>query len=144
MPWARILADAIVVFHAAFVAFVVFGMMAIVVGLAIGWGWVRSFWFRTLHVTAIGVVTILTLAGMMCPLTVLENHLRRHAGEESYPGAFIGYWAHRLIFFDAEPWAFTLAYILFGLLVLGTFLFGPPHWPGSEARGVSGEPGKPH
>ena len=67
------------------------------------------------------------------------EHLRRQAGQQSYPGDFIGYWAHRLIFFDAEPWVFTLAYTLFGLLVLGTFVFGPPHWPGRKARGVSGD-----
>ena len=143
MLWARILADAIVVFHAAFVAFVVFGMVAIVLGLASRRGWARDFWFRTLHVVAIGVVTALTLAGTMCPLTVLENHLRRRAGQQSYPGDFIGYWAHRLIFFDAEPWVFTLAYTLFGLLVLGTFVFGPPHWPGRGARVASAGPRKP-
>lgn len=144
MLWTRILADAIVVFHAAFVAFVLFGMLAIVLGLALRRGWVRNFWFRTLHLTAIGVVTALTLAGMMCPLTVLENQLRRQAGQQSYPGDFIGYWAHRLIFFDAEPWVFTVAYTLFGLLVLGTFVFGPPHWPGRGARGASGGPLQAH
>ncbi len=134
MLWARILADAIVGFHALFVAFVVLGMVAILLGLALRWRWVRNFWFRTLHVAAIGVVTALTVAGMMCPLTVLENDLRRQARQETYPGAFIGYWAHRLIFFDAEPWVFTLAYTLFGLLVLGTFVFAPPHWPGRKGR----------
>ncbi len=144
MPWARILADAIVVFHASFVAFVVFGMVAIVLGLASRRGWARNFWFRTLHLAAIGVVTVLTLAGTMCPLTVLENHLRRRAGQQSYPGDFIGYWAHRLIFFDAEPWVFTLAYTLFGLVVLGTFVFAPSRRPGREARGVSGGLREPH
>ncbi len=144
MPWTRILADAIVVFHASFVAFVVLGMMAIVLGLVLRWGWVRNFWFRTLHVAAIGVVTALTLAGRMCPLTVLENDLRRRAGQRSYPGDFIGYWAHRLIFFDAEPWVFTLGYTLFGLLVLGAFVLGPPHWPGKGARRSSAGPLKPH
>ncbi len=140
MLWARILADAIVVFHAAFVAFVVLGMVAIVLGLALRRGWARNFWFRTLHLAAIGVVTALTLAGTMCPLTVLENQLRRQAGQQSYPGDFIGYWAHELLFFDAEPWVFTVAYTLFGLLVLGTFVLAPPHRPMRKAREVSGQP----
>jgi hypothetical protein len=129
MPWARILADLVVIVHACFVAFVVFGMVAIVIGLVVGWPWVRNFWFRTLHLAAIGVVTAQTLAGMMCPLTILENQLRRQAGQQTYQGAFIGYWAHHLIFFEAEPWVFNTAYTLFGLAVAGAFLLGPPRWP---------------
>jgi hypothetical protein len=126
----RILADAIIIIHASFVAFVVFAMAAIVVGLILRWGWVRNFWFRVLHMAAIGVVAAQALAGIACPLTVLENHLRRQAGQETYPGAFIGYWAHRLIFFRAEHWVFTLVYLMFGLAVLAAFVLGPPRWPG--------------
>jgi hypothetical protein len=129
MLWARVLADIVVVVHALFVAFVVFGMAAILLGLVLGWGWVRNFWFRIIHLAAIGVVAAQAIAGVMCPLTILENYLRRMAGQEAYPGAFIGYWAHRLIFFRGEPWVFTLGYCLFGLAVLGAFVFGPPRGP---------------
>lgn len=126
---ARVLADLIVVIHALFVTFVVFGMPAIVIGLALGRGWARNFWFRSLHLLAIVVVAAQAMAGVVCPLTHLENYFRRQAGQETYPGAFIGYWAHRLIFFDAAPWVFTLAYTLFGLSVLAAFVLGPPSWP---------------
>ncbi len=129
MLWARVLADMVVVIHASFVAFVVLGLLAIVLGLAFHWGWVRNFWFRVLHLAAIGVVAAQALAGVICPLTILENYLRRLGGQETYPGAFIGYWAHRLIFFRGEPWMFTLCYTLFGLAVLAAFVFGPPRWP---------------
>lgn len=129
MPWARFLADAIVVFHAAWVAFVVVGMAVILVGLAFRWGWVRNFWFRALHLGAIGVVVGETLAGIPCPLTIWESALRRRAGQQSHAGDFVGYWAHRLIFVDAEPWVFTAAYILFGASVLLAFLVGPPRRP---------------
>ncbi len=130
MLWARILADLIVVIHAAFVAFVALGMVAIVVGLVLGWAWVRNLWFRLLHLAAIGLVAAQAIAGVICPLTILENHLRRLAGQETYPGAFVGYWAHRLIFFEAEPRVFTVGYILFGLTVLAAFILGPPRRPG--------------
>jgi hypothetical protein len=129
MVWARIAADLVVVFHASYVAFVVFGMAAIVVGIISGQTWARSFWFRALHLAAILVVAGLSLASMSCPLTLAENHLRRLAGQESYPGAFIGYWAHRLVFFDAPPWVFTLIYGLFSLMVLATFVLAPPRLP---------------
>lgn len=139
MLWARILADVVVTIHALFVAFVVFGLGAILLGLALRWGWVRNFWFRVLHLAAIGLVAAQAVAGVICPLTILENSLRRQAGQETYPGAFIGYWAHRLIFFHAEPWVFTLAYSLFGLAVLVAFVAGPPRWPWKRGGQTAGD-----
>ncbi len=126
MPWARILADLIVVFHASYVSFVVLGLAAILIGAVLRWQWVRNFWFRIAHLTAIGVVVIEAIAGIPCPLTVWESQLRRAAGQAGYSGDFIGYWAHRLIFYRAEPWVFTMLYILFGAAVLATFIFAPP------------------
>ena len=42
----RFLADAVLAVHFAYVAFVVLGMAAILLGIALGWRWVRNFWFR--------------------------------------------------------------------------------------------------
>ena len=134
MPWAKLLADSIVVFHAAYVSFVVFGLVLILLGIALRWGWVRNFWFRALHLAAIGIVVLEALIGMTCPLTDWEKRLRDMAGEGSYAGDFIGYWAHRLIFYRAEPWVFTFLYVSFGLAVLAAFVLAPPRWP-ARARG---------
>jgi len=130
MLWSRLLADTIVAAHAAFVAFVILGMAVILVGLILRWRWVRNFWFRVLHLAAIGVVVAEAAAGVACPLTVWEGALRKQAGQLAYPGDFVGYWAHRLIFFQAEPWVFTLLYGLFGASVLIAFIAGPPRRPG--------------
>ena len=46
MLWARVLADLIVVLHAAYVSFVVFGLAAILLGVVFRWRWVRNVWFR--------------------------------------------------------------------------------------------------
>jgi Protein of Unknown function (DUF2784) len=126
MLWARMLADFIVVFHASYVSFVVFGLLVILIGAALHWQWVRNFWFRIAHLAAIGVVVLESLAGIPCPLTVWEGQLRRAAGQATYSGDFIGYWAHRLIFYRAEPWVFTMFYVLFGLAVLAAFILAPP------------------
>jgi Protein of Unknown function (DUF2784) len=126
MFWARILADLIVVFHASYVSFVVLGLVVILIGAIMRWGWVRNFWFRVAHLTAIGIVVVESLFGIPCPLTVWESQLRRAGGQAGYTGDFLGYWAHRLIFYRAEAWAFTVIYILFGLAVLAAFILAPP------------------
>lgn len=129
MPWAKLLADLIVIFHATYVSFVVFGLVLILMGIALRWEWVRNFWFRGLHLAAIGFVVLEEAAGMVCPLTHWEHQLRKMAGDTGYAGDFIGHWVHRLIFYDFEPWVFTLVYVAFGLAVLAAFVLAPPRWP---------------
>ena len=128
MRW-RLFADAVVLSHAAYVAFVIFGFVAIVIGAALKAGWVRNFWFRIVHLAAIALVLAEALLGMICPLTRLENILRVRAGQAGYPGDFIGYWVHRLIFFAWPPWVFVALYAGFTLLVAAAFWLVPPEPP---------------
>src|SRR5487761_1469884 len=101
-----LLANSVVALHVAYVAFVVLGLAAILIGGAAGWGWVRNLWFRAALLAAIALVLFESLAGIACPLTTLENSLRARAGQPRYAGAFIGYWLDRLIFFSAPGWVF--------------------------------------
>ena len=125
----RLFADAVLLLHVSIVAFVIAGLLLTVAGLGLRWRWVRGFWFRMAHLLAIGVVVAQVWAGKMCPLTILENRLRHQAGEATYPGDFMAYWVHELLYYEAQPWVFTLCYTVFGCLVLATFLVGPPRWP---------------
>ena len=125
----RLLADAVLMLHALFTVFVVFGLLLILIGLHLKWRWVRNFWFRTAHLLAIGLVAGQAWSGIICPLTILESHYRQLAGQAAYPGSFMAYWVHDFLFWEAEPWVFSLAYTAFGGLVLFTFFFGSPHWP---------------
>ena len=129
----RILADVVVVLHATYVAAVILGLLAILLGAVLRWRWIRSFWFRMIHLAMIGVVVFQAVAGITCPLTSLENHLRRLGGDEPYPGSFIGHWVHELLMIDnVEPWVFTFYYSLFGAVVLLTLVLAPPRWPWSR------------
>ena len=129
----RILADVVVVVHATYVGFLVFGLLAILLGIALGWRWVRSFWFRAIHLAMIGGVVALSVAGLTCPITLLEKHLRTVGGDEPYPGSFIGHWVHELLMIDnVQPWVFAVCYSLFGTAVLLTMVLAPPRWPWSE------------
>ncbi len=121
-----LLADLIVVIHFSLMAFIVFGLVAILLGIVFRWSWVRNLWFRGIHLFVILVIVGESLAGVRCPLTVWEHDLRVQAGQKTFEGDFIAYWLHRLMFFRAEPWVFTVAYVTFGLVVLATFLLAPP------------------
>jgi hypothetical protein len=124
-----ILADAIVIIHAAYVAFVIGGLVAILIGAAMRWRWTRSFAFRVTHLAAIALVCLESIVGVMCPLTSLEDWMRTRGGSAQYPGDFVAYWAHRMIFYNFPPWIFTIAYISFAILVAITFIAIPPRWP---------------
>jgi len=117
------LADAVLILHFAYVAFVVGGLGAIWLGYALGWRWVRNWWFRVLHFAAIGLVAIEAVVGVMCPLTLLEDWLR--PGVES-AASFIQRWLHALLFYDWPLWVFTVLYLCFAALVALTFVLLPP------------------
>lgn len=125
-PTLLLLADAVLVLHAAVVLFVVAGLALIILGNLRGWSWVNQIHFRLLHLLAIALVLAEAWLGIPCPLTTLEMWLRAQAGAATYSGGFIAHWLHRLIFYDLPPWVFVLAYSLFALLVVASWLWFPP------------------
>ena len=118
--------DLVAAVHAAYIAFVMFGFVAIILGVAMGWQWVHNVYFRAAHLAAILLVCVEALIGVPCPLTILEDRLRVLGADTPYPGSFVGYMLDRLIFYDFPQWLFTLVYLSFGALVLLTFLLAPP------------------
>ena len=112
-----LLADAILVLHFAFVLFVVGGLAMIWIGAAAGWRWVRNMWFRIAHLAAIVYVAGEALLGIWCPLTVWEDALRGRHEEKS----FVARWIHRVMFYDLPEWVFTVAYVLFALVVAASW-----------------------
>jgi hypothetical protein len=130
----RLAADLVLIVHAAFIAFVVGALVAIVLGWWWGWKWVGNRWFRGAHLFCIAYVIAEAWLKIDCPLTVWENDLRLRGGQETYEAAgFIAHWLHRMIFFSAPPWVFTVCYTVFGLLVVAMMVLAPPRW--RNARG---------
>lgn len=118
-----LLADAILVVHVLFVAFVVGGLGFIWVGAWLRWGAVRNFRFRITHLAAIVFVAIEAIIGIACPLTVWEDALRGNGSDVG----FIARWLRDLLYYDFPPQGFIVAYVAFALLVLATFFLIPPH-----------------
>ncbi len=122
----QLFADAVLIVHVGVVLFVVVGLVLIIVGNLKKWPWVNNLWFRLAHLSAIAFVVAETWLGITCPLTTLEMWLREHANGATYNGSFIEHWLQRLLYYNAPAWVFTLAYSLFGLIVLVTWICFPP------------------
>jgi hypothetical protein len=84
----RLLADATVAFHLAFILFVVLGGFLVLRRPLVAW----------LHLPAVVWVVWLELTGAICPLTPIENALRAQAGEAGYTGGFIDHYLIPVIY----------------------------------------------
>ena len=78
----QLLADLVVLVHVAFVVFAVLGGL-----LAARWR--RLVW---IHLPAVIWAVIVEFFGWVCPLTPLENWLRRRGGQAGYPSDFIAHY----------------------------------------------------
>jgi hypothetical protein len=132
--WYAFLADTVVAIHLAYVSYVLFGQLAILVGVLMRWRWARNPWFRWTHLTAILIVAIETIFNWQCPLTRWEHQLRHLAGQEAAEGTFIGQLLHDLMFFNGPQWVFNACYLCFAVIVLGTFVLAPPRRRRSEGE----------
>ncbi|MFO0878495.1 MAG: DUF2784 family protein [Gemmataceae bacterium] len=134
----RLLADLVVAIHVAYVAFVFFGLIGILVGHALGWTWVRHRGFRLVHLAMIVGVVLRSALWNECPLTWWERDLRELAGQVEFEGSPIGKVLHDLIHPDLPLWVFPVIYSLFGGLVVATLWLVPVQWrPRPRLEGLS-------
>ena len=84
----RVLADIVLVLHLGFVFFVVLGGFLVL-------RWPRLIW---LHVPAAAWGVLIEFMGWPCPLTPLENRLRRLGGEAGYEGGFVEHYITSLLY----------------------------------------------
>jgi hypothetical protein len=100
-----LLADAVVVVHFAFAAFVVFGGF-------LAWRWRRVVYA---HLPALAWGCWVEVSHSICPLTPLENRLRELGGEAGYSGGFLAHYLHGVLY----PAGLTadIQWLLAGVLV---------------------------
>jgi len=115
MGW-RILADLLVVLHIAFAAFVVLGGF-------LAWKWR---WAVFVHLPALAWGFWVEISGRICPLTPLEIHLRRLAGEAGYQGGFIDHYVVALLYppglTRGDQWALAAILLALNLIAYGALL----------------------
>ena len=127
-------ADALVVVHFLFMAFIVFGQLAIIVAAGFKWQWGRNPWFRYLHLAAILFVVFEAMVGYECPLTTLEHNWRVKAGQivdgimTGECDTFIGHYAHKWLFWSDKTSKEVIfaCTICFGIIVVQGVVMYPP------------------
>jgi Protein of Unknown function (DUF2784) len=119
----QLLANAVVIVHVGFIVFVVLGGF-------LAWRWRRIAW---LHIpTALYGATI-EFVGWVCPLTPLENHFRRLAGQSGYTGGFIEHYIIPVLY--PTDWTVSLRVILGTLVLLVNALaYGVYFWRIAKSR----------
>ena len=85
----RVLADAVVVSHLAFIAFVLAGGVLVIT-------WRRR--VAWLHLPAVAWAAYAEFTATICPLTPLENALRLRAGQSGYAGGFVEHYLIPIIY----------------------------------------------
>jgi Protein of Unknown function (DUF2784) len=100
------LADAVLVLHGLFIAWVVFGGSAVIARPLLA----------CVHLPAVAWAVSISWSGSTCPLTPLEQSLRRAAGQAGYEGGFIEHYLTAAIY----PQGLTAnLQMLLGAVVLG-------------------------
>jgi hypothetical protein len=116
MSW-RLLADAVLLIHLAFLVLVIFG------GLLAVWRW-RLAW---LHLPALAWGIWIQFTGRICPLTPLENRLRQLGGEAGYSGGFIEHYLLSLIYPDGLTRSIQLG-LGIGLIAFNALVYAWAWW----------------
>jgi hypothetical protein len=123
------LADAILWLHVGIIVFNLFGLVAVPVGAARGWAFVRVFWWRALHVALLAVVALQALFGRACLLTIWQNDLLQRAGAPAMPQPLIERWVARAIYWPLPFWTFIALYVAVFIYALLLWKFVPPIAP---------------
>jgi Protein of Unknown function (DUF2784) len=127
--WFHIGVDLVVAVHLLFICFVVFGAF-------LAWRWPKIIWVQ---LPAMVYGALIEFIGFTCPLTPLENYLRRRAGEAGYRGGFIG---HYLVSVVYPPGLTRGVQVGLGVAVLVIAVIGYAGYLHRHAPGLPGRMGR--
>lgn len=125
MPY-RLLADSIVIIHFAWILFMLWGFILTLRGF-FHKEFFERWLFRTLHLLGIVYVGLLAVLRQYCPLTILENALRKkYSPHLTYPGSFIIHYLQRLVYPDIQPLMILIPTMIIAIFAILVFIFRSP------------------
>ncbi len=106
----RVLADGIMLLHFAYIVFVIGGALLVL----------QRRWWMWLHLPAALWGVWVEFFAKTCPLTPLEKHLLRLAGQPAYEGPFLDHYVTPWILRHAQEFGLALAVtngVVYGVLI---------------------------
>jgi hypothetical protein len=125
------LASFVLVLHALFILWIVFGAFL---------AWSRPV-LRWLHIASLVWGILTDVLYWPCPLTFAENALEQRAGIQPYQGSFLLHYLDKLIYPDISPSVLTIAALIVCALNSGFYTW--QLWVGQRIRSLL-KPALPH
>ena len=104
----EITADLVLIIHFIIVVFISSLFLLIPMGYQFYWKWVKKLKLRLIHLGLMTLITIETIIGITCPLTVIENNLRGIYISNSFFSSLVS----KIIFWELPRLFFLILYIL--------------------------------
>jgi hypothetical protein len=116
--FSRLAADLLLIIHLIFIIFVITGGFLVL-------KWPRMLY---LHIPAAAWGALIEFQGWICPLTPLEQHLRRAGGQSVYSGGFVEHYVEPIVYpagLTREMQIFfAIVVIAINLMIYGWLLIG--------------------
>jgi hypothetical protein len=110
------LADLVLLTHLAFILFVTFGGLLVIRRRRVAW----------VHLPVLLYGAAIEIVGWICPLTPLEQRLRREAGQAGYEGGFIEHYVGELVY--PAAWGYIHVWLGLLLIVFNAAVYGVVLW----------------
>lgn len=118
MTAQEFLADFLMLAHACFSVFVLYGLVFILAGTIVDWRWTRNRWFLNLHLAATLFLLVRISLGLPCPFSATEDYLRSQTTASCPLGIMTHAIFHQLAFRGNDPHRFARWTTLFGVLAI--------------------------
>lgn len=116
------LGQLVLAIHLVVIAFNVAGLVAIPLGAARRWAWVRIRWLRALHLASLAVVAVQAVLGRACFLTDWQDALTGGGARDPLIARVV----NGLIYWPLPVWVFAAAYVVVFLYVVALWWLVPP------------------
>jgi hypothetical protein len=120
------MANVVAAAHIGYFLFVIGGSIAIVVGAAKRWGWIRNLWFRLAHVASVYVVIIEDIFNFSCPLNTIEADLRVRSDSSGVASSTAGHLLDYLLHQTIPSRVLDVTYWSLGAILIVLLFVVPP------------------